>query len=348
MKAEHVLIIRFSALGDVAMTVPVVYSLAYTYPETRFTVLSRPFARPFFENLAPNVFFMEADVKGEYHGIHGLNKLYRRLIAKNFTAVADLHDVLRSKYLLMRFQLGGYKNARIDKHREGKRKLCAPKNKVKKQQPTSFENYQDVFEKIGYPIQPYFDSLFGKEKGPISQLSSIIGKKAPGKKWIGIAPFAAHKGKIYPIEKMETVIANLNEAYPDCRIFFFGGGKTEMAKMDEWCERYHTCTNASKNLHGLSEELILMSHLDVMVSMDSGNMHLASLVNCPVVSIWGATHPYCGFMGWNQKSDDCVQIDLDCRPCSVYGNKPCLRGDYACLNNITPQQIVDKVASHLV
>ena len=117
MKTEHILVIRFSAMGDVAMTVPVIYSLAKQYPHVRITMLSRPFARPFFENLAPNVGFMEADLKGEYKGIKGLNALYRRLVAKKFTAIADLHSVLRSNYLRMRFNLGMYKVAHIDKHR---------------------------------------------------------------------------------------------------------------------------------------------------------------------------------------------------------------------------------------
>ena len=104
-------------MGDVAMTVPVVYALAKQYPELRITMLSKPFARPFFENLAPNVSFMGADINVEYHGIRGLNTLYRRLTAKKFTAIADLHNVLRSSYLRMRFNLDNYKVAHIDKHR---------------------------------------------------------------------------------------------------------------------------------------------------------------------------------------------------------------------------------------
>ena len=90
-------------------------------------------------------------------------------------------------------------------------------------------------------------------------------------------------------------------------------------------------------------ELNLMSHLDVMLSMDSANMHLASLVNIPVVSVWGATHPYAGFMGWKQLPVNTVQLDLSCRPCSVYGQKPCWRGDYACLRDITPEQVIAKI-----
>ena len=85
---------------------------------------------------------------------------------------------------------------------------------------------------------------------------------------------------------------------------------------------------------------------ELWVSMDSANMHLASLVGTRVVSIWGGTHPYAGFLGWNQKAENCIQLDMPCRPCSVYGNKSCLRSDYACLNGIAPNQILEKLIGH--
>ena len=174
MKTEHILVIRFSAMGDVAMTVPVIYSLAKQYPHVRITVLSRPFARPFFENLAHNVGFMEADINGEYKGVKGLNALYRRLIAKQFTAIADLHSVLRSGYLRMRFNLASFKVAHIDKHRKGKRKLVATTDKQLVQQPTSFQNYADVFAQLGYPINMDFTSIFPEEGGDLSSLPQEI------------------------------------------------------------------------------------------------------------------------------------------------------------------------------
>ena len=359
MKTEHILVIRFSAMGDVAMTVPVVYSLAKQYPHVRVTVLSRPFARPFFEHLAPNVGFMEADIKGEYKGVKGLNALYRRLIAKRFTAIADLHSVLRSDYLRMRFNLANYKVAHIDKHRKGKRKLVATSGKVFVQQPTSFQNYADVFAQLGYPVKIDFTSIFGEGRGDLSTLpQEVFGvgendtqsenaikpeDNTVTSPWIGIAPFAAHEGKIYPIALMEKVIQQLIHTYPHCHIFLFGGGKNETPVMNEWAEKYPEVINASSHLNGLWEEVTLMSHLKVMVSMDSANMHLASLVNTPVVSIWGATHPYAGFMGWHQDPANAVQIDLPCRPCSIYGNKPCMRGDFACMKNISPELVIEKI-----
>ncbi len=343
MRTEHILIIRFSALGDIAMMVPVVYSLAQQYPHVRITVLSRKMARPLFENLAANVGFMEADLKNEYRGIKGLNALYRRLSAKHFTAIADLHHVLRSDYLRTRFNLDRYRVEHIDKHRKGKNQLTRSSNKQLVQQPTSFQNYSDVFTRLGYPVKMDFRSLFPIGGGDMTQLPEGFREKPASQYWIGIAPFAAHAGKIYPLPLMKQVIEQLLAHHPHARIFFFGGGKKEFAVFDEWEKTFPQCTNASKQLGGLKEEMIMMSHLDVMVSMDSANMHLASLTDIPVVSVWGATHPYAGFVGWGQSTEKIVQLELPCRPCSIYGNKPCMRGDLACMQHISPDMIVEKV-----
>jgi len=339
---QHILVIRFSALGDVAMTVPIIKALANEYPQARITVLSRPFAQTFFEDLAPNVNFMRADIKSEYHGVKGLNALYRRLVAKQFTHVADLHAVLRSDYLRMRFNLGRFKVEHINKHRKLRRQLI--NNKVKTPLMTPFDNYLDVFNRLGFPIHNLnFTSIFPPEGGNLNMLPRIIGQKRSWEQWIGIAPMAAHQGKIYPPEKMEEVIKLLVEKYPKARIFLFGRGKKEDEYFPLWIKHIPQCVFAGRHLENMYQELILMSHLDVMVSMDSANMHLASLVNLPVVSIWGATHPLAGFMGYRQSEENAVQVEMDCRPCSIYGKKQCKFGDYRCMTTITPQMILQKI-----
>jgi len=357
MHHSHLLVIRFSALGDVAMTVPVIWALARQYPQLHITILSRASSRPFFENLAPNVNFMAADVKKEYHGIKGLNKLYRRLTAKQFTAVADLHGVLRSNYLRMRFKLGGTPVAHINKHRDQRRALVSKQpKKVLQPIPTAFQNYADVFAHLGYPIAPEnlcFRSVFTLPDGSNTPCPGNLGElpserlctKADGEQWIGIAPFATYEGKIYPLPLMEQVIGQLIDRLPEARIILFGRGENEESVFSQWKERWTDhCLFIGDHTHGLHHELIVMSHLSVMVSMDSANMHMASLTATPVVSIWGATHPYAGFMGWQQSEDNTLQnTDLDCRPCSIYGKNPCHRGDYACMNSIQPERVVQKI-----
>ena len=333
---KKLLIIRFSALGDIAMTVPVVYDLATQYPDLEITMLSREMAKPLFELMPSNVHFAAADLKGRHKGFFGLNRLKRDIHYEDFDCVADFHDVLRSQFLRLNCRLSGQKVAKIDKGRKGKRALTRQKDKVLVQQATSFERYAKVLEQLKLPIKPQFVKL--------DYSSFCETQKATGETWIGIAPFAKHAAKVYPLDKMEEVIKALGQR-AGTTIFLFGGGEEEKRQIAELCTKYPH-VQAAQSQQGLKGELALMGQLDVMLTMDSANMHLASLVGTRVVSIWGGTHPYAGFLGWNQNPCDCIQLDLPCRPCSVYGNKPCQRGDHACMNGITPSQIVEKLVGH--
>ena len=223
------------------------------------------------------------------------------------------------------------------------------KKKVKQQLPTSFENYTEVFAKLGFPIEKnLFTSIFPPEGGDMTQLPELFRDKKENEKWIGVAPFAAHQGKIYPKEQMKEVVRTMVANHPDYSIFLFGRGKEEEETFNQWTKEMPQCTFVSQHIENLRQELILMSHLDVMVSMDSANMHLASLVNTPVISIWGATHPMAGFLGWNQDKDNTIQLDMECRPCSIYGQKPCIHGDFPCMKNIRPEVIIEKIEKVLL
>lgn len=342
----RILVIRFSALGDVAMTIPVIHSLAMQYPQHEITVLSRGALQPLFQGLPANVSFMSADLTGRHRGIRGLNTLYSELKEKKFDYIADLHNVLRTKFLCLRFRLAGVPVASIDKGRVEKHKLVRRHHKVFKNLKSSFRRYGDVLEKLGFPVLPNFTSIYGEGRGDFSLIEPVTGIKHEGVKWVGIAPFAKHEGKIYPIQLQEQVVAYFAKR-TDVRVFLFGGGKEEQAVFESWMRKYPEVTSMIGKLN-MSTELNLISHLDVMLSMDSANMHLASLVNTPVVSVWGATHPYAGFMGWKQLPTNAVQLDLSCRPCSVYGQKPCFRKDYACMRQIQPQQIIEKIEGLLI
>lgn len=336
----RILIIRFSAIGDVAMTAPIVHSLATQYPQHEITVLSRTPLKPIFKELPSNVHFLGVDLKGEYSGILGLNKLYKMLAGMNFDYVADFHNVLRSKYLGFRFKLSGIPVVTLDKGRAGKKKLVRRKNKVFKRQKSLFQRYTEILEKLGFPISANFDSIYGEGRGDFSKIESVVGEKT--QKWLGIAPFAQHKGKIYPIEKMEQIVAHFTQD-KRVKIFLFGGGPKEEVVFNGWVAKYPNVISMIGKFD-MEKELILMSYLDMMLSMDSANMHLASLVNTPVLSIWGATHPYAGFLGWKQLPTNTIQIeDMPCRPCSVYGQKECFRKDYACLNQIKPEVVIDRI-----
>jgi ADP-heptose:LPS heptosyltransferase len=333
---KKILIVRFSALGDVAMTVPAVFALATQYPALEVTVLSRPHMAALFQDMPQNVHFLGADLKGEYAGFRGLNRLVRRLVKERFDYVADFHDVLRSQYLRLVLRLTGSRVARIHKGRQGKRQLVRKERKVMRQQPSSFARYTHVLDRLGLPIHQTFEKLF-PTGAPLPESM----QEPTAVRRIGIAPFAAHPGKIYPQEKMEQVIGLLTQR-EDVRIYLFGGGKREEDTFAQWESRFPH-VKAMTRLGGMHRELEAMSHLDVMLCMDSGNMHLAALTGIPVVAIWGATHPLAGFMAWHQGELNTLQLPLPCRPCSVFGNKPCRRGDFACMQGIAPETVVERI-----
>lgn len=335
-----VLIIRFSAIGDVAMTVPVVDSLARRYPENNYTVVSQSFLYPLFVYCPANVRFIGVDLYNDYKGMAGMYRLYRELLKQNIDVVADLHDVLRTKLLRIFFRWSGITVKHIHKGRKEKQQLTRKDHKIIRPLKPTVERYADVFRALGLPLEPLgFQSVFGPSRGNFSNIEQLTGKKTC--KWIGIAPFAGHYCKLLPLDRTEEVIAHF-ACRSDATVFLFGGGGLEKEILEGWCRKYPKAISVAGKLN-MSDELILISYLDVMFSMDSANMHLASLTATPVVSVWGATHPYAGFYGYRQSPTNAVQIDLFCRPCSIYGNKPCYRKNTECLTKITPQMVVDQI-----
>jgi len=334
----RILITRITSFGDVAMLVPVVYSVAARYPHDRFVVLTRKAFNPLFENLGFNVSAKSFDTR-RHKGFFGLLKLTASLMKGGYSCVADMHDVLRTKFIRRVFLLRGKKVRYIDKGRGEKKELLKNKNTSDPINPTVVR-YMKVFEALGYPADMSFTNFFEFRPRSLYPLRFFVTEKKGT--WIGIAPFSKHEGKIYPLAKTEKVIRMLLEN-PDNHIFLFASGANEKKVTEKWEKVYdRRVTDVSSKLN-LDNELLLISYLDVMFSMDSANMHLASLVEVPVVSVWGATHPSMGFYGFKQDPSNAVQIDLPCRPCSVYGDLPCYRKDYACMNMIAESIVAGKI-----
>jgi ADP-heptose:LPS heptosyltransferase len=341
-----ILVIRFSAIGDVAMTIPVVYAVAEANPDVSFTLLTQTFLMPLFRNCPMNVNVMGVNIKNTEKSFLGFLRYAFILRKYGFDKVLDLHCVIRSRIVDFIFRLWGKPVFRINKGRRERRFLtCRRRRRSKEIYPLRpvVDRYADVFRVAGFDFDETFVSLYDKKPVDETAIKAMAGDK--NGRWVGIAPFAGHRGKIYPPEKMEEVVKALSEQ-PNLKIFLFGGLNEEKDVIEGWKERYEN-TESMAGRYLLDMELALISRLDVLVSMDSANMHLASLVGTSVVSVWGATHPYAGFYGYHQRKDLIVQADLPCRPCSVYGDKACYRGDWACMNEIRPAQIVHKVMDYL-
>ena len=332
----HVLVIRLSAMGDVAMTVPVIMEALSQNPKLEITFLSRKPFQNFFP-LSDRLHFVAMDTNGEYKGTRGIYKMYKQLNNDSkFTAVADFHNVLRSKVLSSFFKVSGVKVASIEKGRAEKKQLVKKGQAGFMQLKHSSLRYADVLRKLGLNLD------FNPEKRKAYVSLKEEAPLALNKFNVGFAPFAQHLGKAFPFEKCKEAIAEIAKN-KDVNVFLFGGGKKETELLGS-LESDNVFSLAGK--YNLKQELAQISKLNVMVSMDSANMHMASLFGIRTISVWGATHYFAGFMGIGQSKKDAIEIsveELDCRPCSIFGNKPCARKDYACLNYIESKAVSNKI-----
>ena len=339
-KPQHIAVIRLSAMGDVAMTVPVIRAFVSQNATVKITVVSRPFFKPFFDGI-PNVDFFAVDVKERHKGFFGLLKLYSDLKKLNIDAVADLHNVLRSQIIRTLFSLSGKKVAATDKGRAEKKALTRAENKVFQPLKTMVERHVETFKKLGFSVDLSLPNF--PEKAILSEeILSISGKK-DNFKCIGIAPFAQYESKVYPLDLMQKVVDEL-ALDSNIKIFLFGGGKEETEKLNTLAKQRENIVVVAGKLK-FNQELQLISNLDVMLSMDSGNAHIAAMLGVKVITLWGATHPFAGFAPFNQPLENCLTADRNqypLLPTSVYGNKK-VEGYEDVMRSISVESIVEKI-----
>ncbi|TPN87897.1 glycosyltransferase family 9 protein [Aquimarina algicola] len=338
---NHILVIRLSAMGDVAMTVPVLRTFREKYPNVKITVLTRKFFEPIFSDIE-NLDVYHADVTGKHKGVLGLRKLAKELINLDIDAVADLHNVLRSNVLKVFFSLKGIKVIQVDKGRDEKKALTRSENKIFKPLKTTHERYADVFKALGYPIDLSTHTF--PTKATLTPTIIEITQNST-KKWLGIAPFAQYESKTYPLELMVEVIEKLNNQ-DQFEIFLFGGGKKESDILNNIASKFTNVINTVGKL-SFEEELKLIGNLDIMLSMDSGNAHLAAMYGIPTITLWGVTHPFAGFMPFGQPFEHAILPNLakyDKIPTSIYGNKV-PAGYERVMHTIKPETVIETIVS---
>lgn len=340
-KINHIAVFRLSAMGDVAMTVPVLRAFVQQYPDVNITVVSRPFFKPFFEGI-PNISFFAFDEKQRHKGFLGLLRLFQDLKALNIDAFADLHNVLRSKVVRTLFAWSGKKIASVDKGRAEKAALTRAENKTFKPLTTMFERHVKVFQQLGFAVD-LSNPTFPEKAVLDSELIQLIGEN--NQKLIGIAPFAQYDSKVYPLDLMQEVINQLaeNSTY---KILLFGGGKKEVELLNSLSKGKENVIVVAGQLK-FQQELQLISNLDLMLSMDSGNAHIAAMLGVKVITLWGATHPFAGFSPFNQPMGNALVSDSNLfpkLPTSVYGNKM-VEGYEDAMRTIAVEKIVSSVQS---
>lgn len=337
------LVIRTSSMGDVIMTLPVLRSFAAAYPGDEVVfVTKKPFDR--FVDGIPGVKVFLSDHHGRHKGLTGLLRVWKDLRSMyHITAVADLHDVIRSKIVRLLFRLGGCHVAVLDKERLGRYRLV--RGRLTGSLTHTVERYRAVFARAGFPLE----LVPGPWITPSPEGAAVAAARTEGLKrpFIGVAPLARHRLKTWPPEKMEAMLRLLT-ARRECTIFLFGS-PGEAGAVDDIAARVPGAISMAGKI-SLDSEIAAIAQLDLMVAMDSSNMHLAAMLGIDTISIWGATHPRAGFSAWAMPPENQVQIadtELTCRPCTIYGKGTCRRGDLACLEWLTPEMVLNRILTKL-
>jgi ADP-heptose:LPS heptosyltransferase len=343
---RKILILRFSAMGDVVLLVPVVKALTATYPDVEVTVVTRPLYAPFFYDMERVVVF-PADVDYTYTGFFGIRDLFKKLMRKgHYDVVMDMHDHIRTIILRSFFKIFGTRVVVFDKGRKEKAAFTRKENKIVTPLPHTIDRYRDAFNKAGYPLEVGEPPYLALSDEIQTASGWFAYKKSTEKKtWIGLAPFAKHKSKIWPLENYPALIEQVLKK-TNVKFFLFGGGDKEIAYFETLKKQFPENVEIIAGQLKLRQEIALMQHLDLMLCVDSSNMHVSALARVPMLSIWGGTHADVGFGPYKTDANTMIQIsrdELPCRPCSVFGREKCYRGDFACLTWIKPEQVALRI-----
>ena len=334
-KPQHLMIFRFSAMRDVAMLVPVLRCLYAQNHNIQVTLVTRKRFAPIFKEFN-QLQIITTDFIGKHKGLRGLYRLYKELKQIKPRRIADIHNNLSSRILRLFFKLSFTRVKAIDKDYLELKRLTHPTKKTMKPLTPQHYRYVEVFSRLGFALD------VNKHKFPIKpglQKSSLEIELPADRKWIGIAPFASHPGKTYPLDLMQKVVGYLQQQHT---VFLFGHGSKEAAQIQIWAKAYpHVIPHALEM--PFSDQLDLIANLDAMISMDSANGHLAANFGVPVITLWGMTHPFLGFSAFGQNNHLLVNREKFPKVPTSANGKTVPKGYRDAMRTITPEEVIEMV-----
>lgn len=324
-----ILLIRLSSIGDIILTEPVIRKLKQIYPHCEVSYLTKKQFVPLlerFENISEIIPF------------HNYRQTIPDLKSRKFDLIIDLHSKLRT--FVIRMLINAPHKVVYSKHHL--RRYLLVKKIHKKPVESTVLLYFNVFRKLRIdkdPTDHYPQLISGKPTGPcIDELGTAIND--PGKKLIALFPGATHPTKCYPLDYLSVVIDELSSER-DCRVVLFGSAgekgivnrliKLCSSEPLNWCGRFD-----------LAELIDVIYLFDIVITNDSGPMHMAAALKKKQVALFGATHPILGFKPHNDNAV-VLQTELSCRPCSLHGGKECPRKHFLCMKSIKPEMLKQAV-----
>jgi len=336
------LIIRFSSLGDIVLTSPVIRSLKQKFPKSQIFFLTKSQYHDLLKN-DPNIFsLIEFDPKEKHKGISGFLKLVEELKTFNFDLVVDLHANLRS--FLIRHLLKTKLKIKYDK-RWLARFLLVHFKLINVKSIDTVDSYLGALEKIGVNSSEKGSKIFLDQEGENVLTDFLVEKNIEKDNIVvGIHPGARWETKRWNEEKFTQVCRILNQK-AKVKIILFGDRNDRELIEKISSQALNRKLFKAVNLP-LNKFMSLIKRCDCFITNDSGPMHLASALGVPVVAIFGPTHPKLGFSPLAPESM-VLTANVKCSPCSLHGEKKCHKKSRLCMELIQPEMVADAVEGFL-
>jgi heptosyltransferase-2 len=336
-----ILVLRFSSIGDIVLSSPLLRCLRTRFPDSQIDYATR---KEYAELVKANQninFTYEFDAS---KGFGELRAIKKRIRAEKYDLLVDIHGSLRSRYI--RAFPGPTEIAIVNKREKERTVLINSKKDIYDGLVPVSKRYIEAVEPFGVTDDGKGTELFI----PDEVLSGMSGKMSALKldrfeTVVGLCPSARHATKRWPQERFcEVGIRCALDA--DAKILLFGGavdvqGCESIARRIEEQAGEGRTTNLSGQL-SLLETASAMDYCDVIVTNDSGLMHIADARQRNLVAIFGSTVRQFGFFPQGRHSIIVEITGLYCRPCSHIGRASCPEGHFRCMNDITVDEVLEK------
>jgi len=335
---EKILVIRFSSLGDIILTTPVLENLKTKFPQSQIYFLTKT---KYSDLLAsdPRIYaLIEFDPRGKHKGFKGFKRLMRELNSNDFDLLIDLHTNLRSFFLRLLVKSGIKTKYR---KRWFSRFLMVHFKFLKTKPVSTLESYLGVFKKLQIEPEKKIPTLF-VDQDDIEYANKFLLEAGIKKDdiVIGVHPGARWETKRWDEEKFKQVCKNLIPKL-DCKIILFGDSE-DGELIRRMAEKLPDSKVTKAIGLSLSRLMSLVKNCDCLITNDSGPMHIAVGFSVPVVAIFGPTHPQLGFVPTGP-GNVVLCADVKCSPCSLHGERKCRKESRLCMDLITPDMVVEAV-----
>ena len=307
-----ILIIRFSSLGDIILTEPVSYILHRNFPEAQIDYLTKKQFIPLVENFR--------HINNIYH------KKNKELFKINYDIIIDLHSKLSS--YIVSFKLKGYR--KIHYNKKHLKRVLIVKKIINSKIESTVNLYLSSLKKL-HLHNEFEKPVLIPEKN--QKIDNLLKSVKTNKTKVAIFAGAKHNTKMYPIEYLNQFI-RLNKS----KFQFILLGAPNEKELSATISKNNSGILDFTGEFDLSELIYFISQINIVISNDSGPMHIAAALNKPQIAIFGSTHPNLGFAPVNHKAI-ILQKNLPCRPCDLHGKKKCPLKHFRCMKDISPYEL---------